>query len=289
MGTVGARKGLTRTPLYEMNPAHPEVRALLIRYFRKLAEIGADGIHLDKHFIHPLDFNPRLTLSPDRAMPEGMLRCVEEILAACREVRPEFCLSYENNWDQLFRYSDVFWWAMGPSPLKVTFPQWASTNSVAQPFSFNVVNLLVLGGNNILIGPANYMKGMDYPPMKEVCRYIGEVTRIRRELHDYVSRGRWVDSHEKLFASRKPILKISGSFASSSHAGWTVFAHTLNGKRAVVLANLGATALEVDALSLAGNSDGTCRIYQPFESTREARFPAKLRLPSERVAFIVEV
>lgn len=288
MGTVGARKGLTRTPLYELNPAHPEVRKILVGYFRKLAEIGADGIHLDKNFIHPLDFNPRLPLAPDRAMPEGMLRCIEEILTSCREVKPDFCLSYENNWDQLFRYSDVFWWAMGPSPLKVAFPQWTSTNSVAQPYSFNIVNLLALGGNNIMVGPANYQRGMDYPPMKEVCRYIGEVTRIRRELHEYVSRGRWVDSHEKLFASREPTLQMSGSFPGSKHAGWTVFANELNGKRAIVLANLGGEPLDVNDLGFVDNSTGACRVYQPFEPVRQARFPVTLRLLPERVAFVVE-
>src|SRR6185295_4102865 len=137
MGTVGARKGLTRTPLYELNPAHPEVRALLVGYFRKLAEIGADGIHLDKNFIHPLDFNPRLKLSPDRAIPAGMLTFIREMLAACREVKPDFCMSYENNWDQLLTYSDVAWWGGGPSALKITFPQWVSTNAITQPWGYN--------------------------------------------------------------------------------------------------------------------------------------------------------
>ena len=186
------------------------------------------------------------------------------------------------------RFADVFWWAAGPSPLKIAFPQWVSTNSIAQPFAFNVVNQLVLGGHNIMIGPANYMRGMDYPPMQELCRYAGEVTRIRRELHDLVSRGRWVDSHEQLFASRKPVLKLGGPFVESKHAGWTVFADPETDERAIVLANLGGIPLEVTSLSLADNTVGACRVYQPFEPVRQERFPVKLTLPPERVAFVVE-
>ena len=170
----------------------------------------------------------------------------------------------------------------------MTFPQWVATGGVTQPFAFNQVNLLVLGGQNIMIGPANYMRGMDYPPMKELCRYIGEVNRIRRDLHEYVSRGRWVDSHVKLFASRKPTLLQGGPFAASPHAGWTVFADTNTGKRAVVLANQSGEALEVNGLSLSDNGTGSCRIYQPFEPMREAHFPISLSLPSERLALIVE-
>ncbi|MCX7705303.1 MAG: DUF6259 domain-containing protein, partial [bacterium] len=41
MGTLSARtKFMTGTPFVEVNPAHPEVRKLLIDYFRKLVEIG---------------------------------------------------------------------------------------------------------------------------------------------------------------------------------------------------------------------------------------------------------
>jgi hypothetical protein len=221
-------------------------------------------------------------------MQEGMLTCLREILAACRAVRPDFCISYENNWDRLFSLSDVGWWATGPSPLKINFPQWVSSGGVAQPFAFNQVNHLVLGAQNIMVGPANYQRGMDYAPMKELCRYIGEVTRIRGELHEMVSRGRWVDSHVKLFANRKPVLQMSGAFATSPQAGWTVFADTRNGKRCAVLANLSTEPLEARDVGLAGNVGGACRVYQPFEPTCDAKFPVSLRLPPERVAFVVE-
>jgi len=288
MGTLGARKMLTKAPLYEMDPWHPEVRHLLVKRFRRLAEIGADGVHLDKNFIHSLDFNPRLTTSPDRAMPQGMLRCVREILDACRQVDPEFCISYENSWDRMLTYADVAWWGGGPELLKVVFPQRVSTAAITQPYSFGVVNQLVLGGQNMMVAPANYMRDMDYPPMKSLCRYIGEITRIRRELHDFVSRGELADSHVAFFSRPTPEIQFTAPPAASSDVGWTVFRNVETGKRAAVLANLAGGPLEVAGLTFAGASDGTCRVYQPFEPTRETRLPVSLRIPAERLAFVVE-
>ena len=101
------------------------------------------------------------------------------------------------------------------------------------------MNQLVLGGNNIMIGPANYLRGMDYPPMKELCRYVGEVTRIRRELYDIRLARAMGGLARETVRRANAALRMSGSFAESPHAGWTVFADTRTGKRAIVLANLG--------------------------------------------------
>jgi len=288
MGTLGARKLLTKAPLYELSPWHPEVRELLVARFRRLAEIGADGLHLDKNFMHPLDFNPRLTTSPDRAMQQGMLLCVREILEACRAVNPEFCFSAENYWDGLLPYMDVFWWGLGPTLLKVMFPQRVTTSAVTQPYDYNLVNCAVLGADNIMVAPASWMRGMDYPPMQPLFRYIGEITRIRRELHDFVSRGELVDSHEPFFRQAVPEMNLAGTFADAADAGWTVFRNIDTGKRAAVLANLGGDALDVADLVFADNGDGTCQLYQPFEAVQETQLPVSLTIPAERMAFIVE-
>src|SRR5207244_757174 len=77
---------------------------------RHLAEAGADGIHFDKVFAHPpLNFNPGPGLSPDQSWYTGVLRCMEETLATCQEVQPDFGLSVESSWDRLLTYSDAWW------------------------------------------------------------------------------------------------------------------------------------------------------------------------------------
>ena len=288
MGTLGARKNLTRVNSVEMSPAHPEVRAIILRYMRKLAEIGADGVHFDKLFAHPMDFNPRLKTSPDRGSHAGILQCMEEVLAACRAINPEFCISYENNWDRLMSYSDVCWWAGGLSAMKEVFPQWMPAMSVNQPYDFNMANLAVLRGHCILVGPGTYMRGMDYEPMRPLFEYIREIVRIRAELHDVLSRGEVVGSSEEPFVTDEPAVRMGGSFARDTNAKWTVFRDVNTGRRAAVLANLGDKALRATKLTLPDLSAKACDIHQPFAKTRRAKFPAAVAIPAERVAVVVE-
>jgi hypothetical protein len=280
MGTLGARTGMTRTPLVQVDPAFPEVRAAIVGQMRKLAEIGADGVHIDKLLPYPLDFNPDLDISPDRALWEGTLRCVEEMVAACRAVNPDFCISYEGWWDRLLAFADVVWWAPDcDSVIKTAFPQWVPCVGVTQPYDYNVVNLAVLRAQDLLVGPANYTQGMDYPPMRALCRYIGEVSRIRRALLDFVSRGELLDSSE---------LKLEGSFAASASGRRSVFRDVLTGRRAAVLANLGSQPLTALNVRFADRPDGPVAIHQPFEQPRRSAAPVTVEIPPERVAFVVE-
>ncbi|MBI2193522.1 MAG: hypothetical protein HYU36_16215 [Planctomycetes bacterium] len=290
MGTLSARmRFVTATPFTEMNPAHPEVRALLIRQFRKLVEIGADGLHIDKFFQTPFDFNPRLKgTSPDRAHHEGILRFAEELLAACREIHPEFCFSYEGGWDRLMPYSDLSWWGPADDVMKQVFPERAHAAGIEQPYDFNKVNAAVLRGCHLLVGPANYNRGMDYPPMRALCEYIGEITRIRNELFDMVSRGEWLDASEGLFQRRRPLLQVAGAFASDRNARWCIFRDPNSGQRTVILANLGRIPIEARDLAFADAAKSACRVHQAFAPVRSAPLPVTLMVPAERVIFVTE-
>jgi len=287
MGTLSARRGLTRPTLVEMNPAHPKVRALHVRQIRKLAEIGADGVHIDKIVPAPMDFNPKAPGGPDNTLFEGVLQTVDEIMRVCRKINPEFCISYESNFDRLMAFSDVCWWGDVHAAVKEVFPQWTGTMAANQPYAYNMVNQAVLRARNILIGPSHYTKDMNDPPMRKLNRYIAEVTRIRRELVDVVSRGAVVAASEPPFVERNPPLRLGGSFAKSPDARWTLYRDVQTGRRAVVLANLGRKALTA-TVALTGGTRAACRVYQPFEEMRPARMPVRIALPAERVAVAVE-
>ena len=289
MGTLAARMSATRTPLISVASSIPAVRRLFVRQMKKLAQIGADGVHIDKFVPHTLDFNPLVPFSPDRASWEGMLRCVEDMLTACRAINPGFSFSSEGWYDRVMTFSDVVWWGFPEhSVLKIVFPQWAPHIGVEQPFAYNVVNLAVIRGHHLLVGPANYQASMDYPPMRALNKYIGAITRLRRELHDTLSRGELIDTSDKFFASEKQILKVGGPFSQDSNTQWTVFRDPRNGQRAIVLANLSRNPLVARGITLTGQAGKSCRVFQAFRKTRAATFPLTLTIPPERVAVIAE-
>jgi len=287
MGTLSARnRFFTATPNTEMNPAHPEVRELLISRFRKLVEIGADGIHLDKFFQTPMDFNPRLKhTSPDRAHHEGILLFVEELFAACKAINPEFCISYEGGWDRLFSYTDTLWWGSADSVLKEIFPQMAFCAGVEQPYDYGKVNDAMLYGDNLLIGPGNYNRGLDYPPMQNLIAYIKELTRIRTELFDIVSLGAREEASQGLFREAEPTVTFSGS----ASIRWSVFRDVKSGRRVIVLANMGGESSRVSDLTLADTKSSACRVHEAFESPARRTFPLSLNIPPERVVFIESI
>jgi hypothetical protein len=58
--------GYTGPPLISECTSISDFRKIIVAKMKKLAEIGADGIHIDKLWPGPgLDFNPLSTLPPD--------------------------------------------------------------------------------------------------------------------------------------------------------------------------------------------------------------------------------
>lgn len=288
MGTLSARtRFITATPFTEANPAHPEFRKALISYFKKLIETGADGLHIDKFFQTPMDFNPRLEqTSPDRAHHEGLLQFLEELFAECKKINPDFCISYEGGWDRFMPYSETSWWGIEPEAMRAVFYNRILTNGVEQPYDYNKVNRAVIGGCNLLIGPANYNRGMDYLPMKKLFEYIGEINRIRKELFDIVCLGEVIDYYEGLFKADKSVVNLSGEFAESKDACWSVFQDMKTGRRGIILCNLGVRNLQAEGVQFTKKQSEKYLIYRPFEKPREAKIAVNIEIPAEQVVFI---
>jgi hypothetical protein len=280
MGTLSARASMTRTGLVNCNPLHKPFRDLLVGHFGKLAQVGADGVHIDKLIIYNMDFNPALGVSPDEAIAKGELACLNDLLRACREVNPEFCISFEGFWDRLLSYGDVAWWAApDESALKVVFPQFTTCVGVEQPGDFNVVNYAALRGQSLLIAPGHCNRGADFPPMRKLIEYAAEITRIRNSLLDYVSRGS---------IEAKSELTVGGEFASNANATWSVFRNTANRARAAVLVNSGACTSEAIDVDFVQAATRYATVYQPFEPARQVSLPTRLKIEGERLAILVE-
>ena len=288
MGTVTARMGRHTRLMNNASVGIPEFREILIPQFRKLAEIGADGLHVDKIGGPSLDFNPLLKLSPDRTGIEGQMKCLDEIVEVCRAINPDFCVSTESHrWDLPIKHALSTWsWAYNWTPdfldsdlLHYTFPEWVDAYTITQPYDYNVVNNAVRRGACLNIALANFTGYMGDPLYEPLSSYIKEIQRIRGELKDTIWMGEYLDTLEVEIEAPWQIL------ASLRHG---VFRNPQTGKRAVVFANFSADTHQVSVKSFAGNSNGQIRVYRPFENVEHTNLPLTLSLPLKGLAIVVE-
>jgi hypothetical protein len=278
MGTLGARMGLTRPPIASCDPAFPEYREIIVEQMRKLAELGADGIHFDKVFGHPpLNFNPGPGVSPDQSWYTGVVRCLEETLASCQQVRPDFGLSVESSWDRLLTYCDA-WWQWHDmldhlAVMKYTFSEFMPTFAVVQPWDYNNVNNAIRYGYQVLVGPIRYSRSMADEQMHGISAYIAEVLRIRDELKDTIFLGEFLDVLE-VSVSAHPSLK------------YNTHRNPRTGKRACVLVNQAMQPVETCVAFEGGQQQ--LRIYRPFEPVACGASPLIVTVPAERLVILAE-
>ena len=109
MGTLWGRMGHPKL-MTKADPAFPQYRKIIVDQFAKLAQIGADGVHVDKMFPAAIDYNPNLPMSPDTAPWEGAILLTKEVFAACRKYNPDWAMSFECNWDRMLQFSGATWW-----------------------------------------------------------------------------------------------------------------------------------------------------------------------------------
>ena len=67
MGPLASRTDLTTPLMAFADASFPRFAEAQLNYFKKLARVGADGIHVDKLYPSPINFNPRVVLSPDQS------------------------------------------------------------------------------------------------------------------------------------------------------------------------------------------------------------------------------
>ena len=285
MGSLGARLGFTRRPLRAVSTGIPEYRQIIVRHMEKLAQIGADGLHIDK--LCPglgtggLDFNPLLKMTPDRAVSEGQLFSVEEIQDACTSINPDFAISAECTWDRLLEYSGVGWswhWPAGEHDpvFKYTFPHhYLPTFSVCQPYDYTAVNNAIRYGYQVFVGAGNFTESMEYPPFRPLSRYIKEILRIRGILKETIYQGEFLDTLEA------DVKKDDG-------VGYSVFRNTRTGKHACVIVNYEDVPRKASLISFQGNEAGAVSAYQPSEEVKSTKLPLSLELPAEGLAVIME-
>ena len=281
-----------------LNPGSAGLRDLLVGQIKQLAELGVDGVHLQNFFGKPLDFNPRLDATPDRACWEGSLQCLGEILKTCRSLNPDFCISIDGVGDHLLRYTDVSSVGLADSSLygapafraemvkvapsvlmgdasafKAAFPFWQPTMSITRSDQFDVVNDALLYGAQLRIAPLNHTASLRHGSVQGLAAYINEILNIRKELGQMLATGEYLGAE---------YVHVQGE------ARYSTFRDPITGRKACVLVNDGPESVQVTVSGFQGCGEGMVVVYQPFERPQKATLPVTIQLSAARAAVVVE-
>jgi hypothetical protein len=265
-------------PLRSCNAAFDEYRKIIVDQMVRLAEIGVDGMHLDKVVCMSLDFNPALPGAVDTAMFEATIRCIKEIIERCRRVVPDFAISVETSWDRLLPYVGG-WWTWGNkadhlAPFKYAFGEFNQQFTIQTGHDFAAVNAAMCYGYHILVGAMNFSSSIGDGAMRPVAKYLKEAVRIRQKLADTIFLGEFLDTLEV-------------SVQPHQHLRYGMHHNLATGKRACVLANYGPKPVRT-TVKFEGNAKGPVAIHQPFEKVEHAKRPVKLTVPPERFVVVAE-
>jgi hypothetical protein len=275
MGTLWGRMGNPKRMTWA-DPAFPQFRKIIVDQFAKLAEIGADGVHVDKMFPAAIDYNPDIPMSPDTAAWEGAIILTQEVFAACRKFKPDWAMSFECNWDRMLQFSGATWWVGNQLITRRVFPENAETLLIAMPYDYLGVNNAVRDGNIVMLGPLNFCRSIGWKPWLGLADYVKEVKRIRDGLSDTVFLGEVLD-HEGV--------RIS---AAAPGVDYRVFRNAATGKHACILTNSKMQPARQTIEGFDGGQTGEVCVRTPFRKPKTLKLPAEIEIPAERIVFVEE-
>jgi hypothetical protein len=276
MGTLWGRMGNPKR-MTMVDPAFPQFRKIIVDQFAKLAEIGADGVHVDKMFPAAIDFNPDVPMSPDTATWEGAIILTQEVMAACRKHNPDWAMSFECNWDRMLQFSGATWWVGNQLITRRVFPENAETLLIAMPYDYLGVNNAVRDGNIVMLGPLNFCRSIGWKPWLGLSKYVKEVKRIQDGLADTVFLGEVLDHEGVRIATLSP------------GVDYRVFRNTATGKRACILTNSKMEPAKQAIEGFDGGQTGEVRVHTPFQKPKTLKLPAEIVIPAERIVFVEEL
>jgi len=247
--------------------------------YLQLVRDGADGLLLDKAgILWTLDFNPRLPVSPDKSLTQGVLDTYKELLPKARAINPDFALASEIAFDRAFPYVDVSYLRMGDidmdAALRYTFPEWTSTIFGESPGDFNPMSNGMRYGMVWALAPRHYNDSVDEILTRPLAGYVSELIRIRKQYEDILYYGRFNDT-------------LGAAVRADADVRYSVFKSTKNSSsQSCVVVNFGDTP-EAAEVNFDGVS-GSVIIATPFNPDRKAELPVRLSIPPHQLAVVVK-
>lgn len=277
MGTLWARAGNPKLMTWA-NLAFPQFRKIIVDYFVKLASIGGDGVHVDKMFPAGLDYNPDSPMSPDTATWEGAIQLTQEVMRECRKQNPDWCMSFECNWDRLLQFGGATWWVGNQLITRKVFPEHAETLGLYQAYDYLGVNNAVRDGHIVMVAPLNFSRSLDWQPFSGLADYIKEVKRIRDSLQETVFYGEVL--------GQDPVTLDGGP---PDGVSYNVFRNRETGSQVCILTNSRMEKREVIFPAFNKSSAVKARIHIPNRKARNVTLPATLSIPAEGILFVEEI
>ena len=280
-GTISARAGLTTPHMTLASPSQPGFRKFLIDQYLQLVRDGAEGFQFDKtNILDVLDFNPRLPVSPDKSLVQGVLETFKELLGKAREINPDVAIASEIWFDRALPYVDVSYMRMGnfdmdSTVFRYTFPEWTATIFGESPGDINPMNNGMRYGLVWDLAPRHYNDSVDEPLTRPLARYVSELIRIRKKYEDLLFYGRFNDT-------------FGATVQGAATTRYSVFKsmQSNNGNLACVVVNLGDVPESVE-INFEGKS-GEVIIATPFHPDRTTTLPVSLSIPPHQLAVVVK-
>ncbi len=277
MGTLASRMGLTTPMMAFLDPAFPRYSEALLHYYRKLASIGADGVHVDKMFPQAVTANPMAPMPADTSTWEGAIRFLKRMDRECRAINPQWRVSNECAWDRVLQVGTTTWWAGNMTAVKAVFPETAETVGLYQPYDFAGVNDAVREGWAVMVAPYHFQRSMDEPAWRGLARYIRDVKAIRDRLADAVFLGERARTEEVTLQ------------ATGGRAQWSVFRNPASGRRVCVVTNNSIERATCVLSGWSGSRAGAVRVHIPGKSPVLLALPATVEVAEERLIFFEEL
>jgi hypothetical protein len=256
-----------------LNPGHPGLRRALLGQMRALAELGVDGVHFQDFFARPLDFNPTVGRTPDRASWEGGLDCLREIREACRAIQPELAISTDAVWDRPLSLSQVCSAeARDRCALRTAFPFWQPTFTVADDDAYAAINSALRYRARLRVASADGQP-LGGAATAAITGYLRAVLAAREILSHTLLEGELAETNT---------VRIAGT------SKWSVFRNPASGLRTAVLVNPRAETLLIEFAGFAPSATKPVRLWLPTHGTTNLAALAQFEIPGRHLALLTE-
>ncbi len=248
-----------------VNPSNPKLRARLSDQMMELARLGIDGVYWQDFFGRPLDFNPVVGRTPDRASWEGGLEAWRAIGKSARAVNPGFAIGTDSRWDGVLSATMVCSREIGDqTPLRVAFPFWQGTFTLAEEDAILAVNKAIAQRGRIQVLPAG-------------------VSATVQEYLEVLLHAREVLSHTLLDGEM-----TSDAIVSPESCSATVFRNAATGCRSIVVLNSEPKAVTVEINDFRQRPAGRIDIWVAASGVTNAALPTRVELPARMLAILSE-